>query len=210
VNHYSYHFAINSEPLTTPELNAELGRLKQIRKTQIKQSCISDVLHAFVFIALYFYQALSGYAVLVAVGISTVLAILLATLLRNSLSLKDYLLVATMALGGSGATLLVLWQIMEQQLPGSLIAACCAASIVVVGATLGRNIKQVMLAIEEMKPISNDETAVNELRALCAQYPELEAYRSAAAQNLRPHLTYAELATMRAWIEKQQNKAESS
>jgi hypothetical protein len=208
VNQFRFHFAIDTDPLTTGELNAELDKLKQIRKTQIKQSCISDVLHAFVFIALYFYQMLSGYAVLAAVGISTVPAILLATLLRNPLSLKDFFVITMMALGGSSATLLVLWQVMLQPLPGSLIAACATASIVVVGATLGRNIKQVMSAIEELKPISNDEAAVNELRALCGQYPELEQYRSAAAQNLRPHLTYGELAAMRQWQQRQQEQAE--
>ena len=197
MNHFRFHFDIDAEPLTTGELNAERDHLKHIRKTQIKQSCISDVLHAILFIALYFYQILSGYAVLAAVGISTVLAILLATLLRNPLSLRDYLVIAALALGGSTATLLVLWQVMEQQLPGSLVAAGATASIVIVGATLGRNIKQVMLAIEDLKPISNDEAAVNELRALCGQYPELEAYRAAAVQNLRPHLTYGELAAMR-------------
>jgi hypothetical protein len=67
---------------------------------------------------------------------------------------------------------------------------------------LGRKIKQVMVAIEAMKPISEDETAQHELMILCRKFPDLNEYRELAARNLRPNLTYGELSAMEKWAKK--------
>jgi len=86
---------------------------------------------------------------------------------------------------------------MQQPLIGSIIAGFLTASIVIVGATLGRKIKKILIASEELKSVIDDPHAQQELRALCRQFPELEEYRQQAASYLRPALTYGELQAMR-------------
>ncbi|MCW8892099.1 MAG: hypothetical protein OQL18_02120 [Deltaproteobacteria bacterium] len=194
-----FQFDLSLEPLTYQELQAELEVLKGLRKNQIKYSCISDVLHAFVFIGLYFSHFLGGYSVLVAVAISTVFAIILATVTRKTLQLGDRIAIAAIALGTTIATGIILNIMLNEEIIGSLVAGLTAGSIVIVGATLGRRIKQVMVAIEEFKPIAEDDHARQELMALCRKHPKLDDYRELAVQNLRPHLTYGELSAMRAW-----------
>ena len=194
-----FHFDLEKEPLTNLELKAELQRFKDMRKVQIKYSCISDVLHAFIFIALYFNHFLSGYAILVAVALSTVVALLLATVVRQSLVVTDLLTIGMFSVGTTFVTGIVLIKIMNEPYPGSLIAALAAGSIVIVGATLGRKIKKVLTSIESMKPIIDDDLSSQKLMALCHKFPELDKYRQSAAQYLRPHLTYGELAAMEKW-----------
>ncbi|MCF6266130.1 MAG: hypothetical protein L3J57_06250 [Desulfuromusa sp.] len=198
-----FHFDITKEPLSNPELKAELQSLKKIRKELIKYSCISDVLHAFVFIGLYFSQFLSGYAVLVAVVLSTVFALFLATIPRQSLKLPDRIAIGTIALGTAVATFLIINVSMQQPLTGSLVAGLTAGSIVIVGATLGRKIKDILLSIESVKAIPEDTVAQQELNYLCRKYPQLDEYREQATQNLRPHLSYGELAAMKKWMKEQ-------
>ena len=193
---------LSQEPLTFQELHTELELLKKLRKAQIKYSCISDVAHAFVFISLYFSHFLRGYSVLIAVAMSTVVAVIMATMIRQSLRLTDWIIISAFSLGTACATTLVLFSMMQEELGGSLVAGIAAGSIVIVGATLGRKIKQVMLTIDGLKPITEDEQARNELASLCRQYPELEEYRQQAALNLRPNLTYLELQAMRNWADK--------
>jgi hypothetical protein len=194
-----FHFDLEKEPLTNLELKAELQRFKDMRKVQIKYSCISDVLHAFIFIALYFNHFLSGYAILIAVALSTVVALLLATVVRQSLIVTDLLTIGMFSVGTTFVTGIVLIKIMNEPYPGSLIAALTAGSIVIVGATLGRKIKKVLTSIESMKPIIDDDLSSQKLMALCHKFPELDKYRQSAAQYLRPHLTYGELAAMEKW-----------
>ncbi|MEE4253151.1 MAG: hypothetical protein V2I50_03805 [Desulfuromusa sp.] len=194
-----FHFDLEKEPLTNLELKAELQRFKDMRKVQIKYSCISDVLHAFIFIALYFNHFLSGYAILIAVALSTVVALLLATVVRQSLIVTDLLTIGMFSVGTTFVTGIVLIKIMNEPYPGSLIAALAAGSIVIVGATLGRKIKKVLTSIESMKPIIDDDLSSQKLMALCHKFPELDKYRQSAAQYLRPHLTYGELAAMEKW-----------
>jgi len=196
-----FKFDLSQEPLSSRELQAELTTLKNLRKDQIKQSCISDVLHAFVFIGLYFSHFLSGYSVLIAVAISTVFALVMAMISRERLLLTDKLAIAFIALGTAAATTLILTIIMKEEIIGSLVAGLTTGSIVIVGATLGRRIKQVMITLDEMKPIIDDEQSLQEITKFCRQHPQLDTYRELAAQNLRPHLTYGELAAMRKWDE---------
>lgn len=199
-----FHFDLTKEPLTNRELDAELQTLKDLRKVQIKYSCISDVLHAFVFIGLYYSQFLSGYAVLAAVVLSTVVALTLALTSRDNLKLSDQIAIGILSLGTAVATFMTLTMAMNEPFTGSLVASITTGSIVIVGATLGRQIKKVLAAIEAIKPIRDDDVARQELMALCHKFPELDDYREKAAQYLRPHLSYGELTAMRKWRGKDQ------
>jgi len=196
-----YQFDLTREPLTNLELKSEREKLKIIRKEQIKYSCISDVLHTFIFIALYFNQVLSGYAVLVAVGISTGCALIVATTTRSSVRSINQIAMLVSAIGAATAVTVLLTMQMQQPLSGSLIAGLVTASIVVVGATLGRKIKKVLISGEELKSIIDDPHAQQELTALCKQFPILEEYRQQATSYLRPTLTSGELKAMRKWKE---------
>ncbi|RLB72833.1 MAG: hypothetical protein DRH07_03520 [Deltaproteobacteria bacterium] len=196
-----FQFDLSQEPLTNLELKTEQQKLKVIRKQQIKYSCISDVFHTFIFIALYFGQMLSGTAVMVAVAISTVSALILAMSRRRIRKTSDRITMAILAVGAAVAVAVILIQMLQQPLTGSLIAILLTGSIVIVGATLGRQIKEVMVAIEDLKQIGDDEQAQQELVSLCRQFPPLAQYREQAASYLRPTLTYGELKAMRNWTE---------
>ena len=111
-----FQFDLSQEPLTTPELKTEQQKLKVIRKQQIKYSCISDVFHAFIFIALYFGQMLSGTAVMVAVAISTVSALVLAMTKRHILKVSDRITMALLAVGAAVAVAVILIQLLQQPL----------------------------------------------------------------------------------------------
>ena len=198
-----FYFDLAKEPLTNLELKAELQKLKELRKIQIKYSCVSDVLHAFLFIALYFNHFLSGYAILVAVGLSTAIALLLATVPRQTLIKSDMVVIVILSAGTAMTSGILLSKMMNESLVGSLIAALAAGSIVIIGATLGRKIKKVLTAIESMKPIIDDKMSWQKVMTLCRKFPELDEYRESAAQYLRPHLTYGELEAMEKWGQEQ-------
>ena len=194
-----YQFDLTQEPLTNLELKEEREKLKGIKQEQIKYSCISDVLHTFIFIALYFGQVLSGYAVLVAVGISTGCALIVATATRSPSKPTNSIAMLLSAIAAATTVAVLLTIQMQQPLTGSIIAGLLTASIVIVGATLGRRIKKVLISGEELKSIVDDPHAQQELKALCQQFPALEEYRQQAVSYLRPTLTYGELKAMRKW-----------
>ncbi len=197
-----YQFDLTQEPLTNLELKSEQEKIKAIRKEQIKYSCISDVLHSFGFIALYFSQILSGYAILVAIGISTGCALIVATATRSPFKPNNLVTVVAIAIGAAAAVIIVLLTQMQQPFTGSIIAGLLTVSIVIVGATLGQKIKKVMVAGEDLKSIVDDPHAQQEIATLCQQFPALEEYRQQAASYLRPTLTYGELKAMRQWRQK--------
>ncbi len=192
-----FTFDLNRDPLTSVELKKEQEKVNEKRKQLIKYSCISDVFHAFIFIALYFGQALSGAAIMAAVGLSTVVAIILATATRKNLNYGDKLAISVIALAAATAVILILQVTMEQPLVGSIGAGLVTGSIVIVGATLGRKIKKVLTLSEDLKPIHDDSLAQRELADLCHNYPPLAEYRELAARYLRPQLTYGELKAMK-------------
>ena len=196
-------FDLRQDPPTTNELNSVLTELKSKRTEYIKKSCISDVLHAFVFIALYFSRMLSGYAIMSAVALSTVVAIVLATTVQNRLTRSDRLAIGALGTGTAIATVVILHVTLKQPLPGSLIAGLTAGSIVLSGAIVGRKIKQILTGIEDLKPIVDDDMSRRELATLCRTFPFLAEYREKATLNLRPNLTYGELDAMRRWVKEQ-------
>ena len=195
-----FQFDLNREPLTSVELKEEQNKVKGMRKELIKYSCISDVFHAFLFIALYFSQMLSGYAIMAAVGLSTVCAIILATATKSRLNRSEIFSATIIAAATAVAVIFILNLTMHQPLSGSIFAGLLAGSIVVVGATLGRKIKQIMTLAEELKPVIEDLQAQNEIANLCRKHPFLNNYREQAASYLRPQLTYGELKAMRHWV----------
>jgi len=201
-----YTFDLTHEPLTNLELKTEQEKVKAIRKEQVKYSCISDIFHAFIFIALYFGQMLSGYAVAVAIAISTVCALILAMTTKQNFKPTNLIVTAIIALTAALTVIFILTQTMQQPFTGALIAGLLTGSIVIVGATLGRKIKKVMVIIEELKPMIDDTNAQQELAKLCQQCPFLADYREQASRYLRPHLTYGELYAMRKWAEKELQK----
>ncbi len=196
-----FQFDLTQEPLTSHELKEEQQKVKVKRKELIKYSCISDVFHAFIFIAIYFAQMLSGYAIMAAVGLSTVCAIILATATRSKLNRGDILSAASIAVAAAVAVVFILHLTMHQPLTGSILAGLLAGSIVIVGATLGRKIKQVMTLAEDLKPVTDDSLAQRELAELCRKHQFLRDYCDQASRYLRPQLTYGELKAMRKWAE---------
>lgn len=101
------------------------------------------------------------------------------------------------AIAAATAVIVVLTTQMQQPRTGSFIAGLLTVSIVIVGATLGRRIKKVLISSEELKSIIDDPHAQQEMNTLCQQFPELQEYRQQAASYLRPTLTYGELNAMR-------------
>ncbi len=195
-----FQFDISNDPPTAVELKQIHADLKHKRHQQIKLSCLSDLSHTAVFLALYFFNLLSGFGTLTAIVLGTLCALLLATTMPDELGPSQLSTVALVAIGNSLAVGSILFWLMKQPLSGSIAAALTCASIVFLGATLGRRIKQVMLALENLKPMTDDDQAQHELIGLCRSFPQLAQYREQAARLLRPNLTYGELAAMRQWV----------
>ncbi len=149
--------------------------------------------------ALYLTDLLSGYGLLVAVALATVIAVVLAAVTRRILQTSDRIAITAIAIGSAAATGFILSRVMVETPIGSIVAGFAAGSIVVVGAFLGRKIKQVMVGLEELKSIVEDEFAQQEVSGICRLYPEMESYRQQALQILRPNLTYGELWAMQKW-----------
>ncbi len=192
-------FDLTEEPPTMQEIRAEQQLLQAEKKRLIINSCLSDGLHAVVFLALYLSDQLSGYGLLVALALATVIALTLAAVTRRDLRLSDRIAIAAIAIGSAAAVSVILFSLMAETVIGSLIAGLAAGSIVVTGAILGRKIKQVMVGLEELRSIAEDDYAVQEVTGICRLYPEMEEYRQQALQILRPNLTYGELWAMQKW-----------
>jgi hypothetical protein len=135
------------------------------------------------------------------VGLSTVCAIILATATRNTLNRGDIFSAAIIATATAVAVVFILHLTMHQPLTGSVLAGLLAGSIVIVGATLGRKIKQVMTLAEDLKPVTDDPLAQREINELCRKHQFLNDYCDQASRYLRPQLTYGELKAMRQWVQ---------
>ncbi len=192
-------FDLTAGPPTAQELRAEHEALQAQKKDLLKTSCLSDGLHAVVFLGLYLADFISGYGLLVAVALATVIAIVLATVTRKHLQLTDRIAITVIAIGAAAAVGFILHGLMNETLVGCLVSGLAAGSIVIVGSALGRKIKQVLIGLEECRSIAEDEFALREVIEICRLYPEMESYRQQALQILRPNLTYGELRAMQKW-----------
>ncbi len=194
-----YHFDLTHEPPTSKDLAAAMVDLKQQRNRLMIRSCISDGIHIVLLLLLYFGDFLSGRSILVLISLSLVVAIVLATSTRESLLFSDLVAIAITIFGTAAATILLLAIGMAQPWGASIFAGVIAGTIVTSGTILGRALKKIMFAIEQLKLIPVDDQALEELNIFCQRYPELRYYREQATRNLRPHLTYGELFAMREW-----------
>ncbi len=191
------NFDITQAPPSRQELATEHKRLTQQKKLQIKSSCISDAAHGSILLGLYLTDLLSGYGLLVAIGMGTMIAVMLAQQGLKSQQSSGNPQIAIFALLGMASVIGILRLVMTEPVAGSLIAGLLAGSMIVAGSIIGRKIMQVYSGLERLKSLAEDETAEAEMRALCRKSPQAEDYRQQALQILRPNLTFGELEAMR-------------
>ena len=203
-----YRFDLYSEPPTTHDLNAAASHIRSQRRRLIKVSCVSDAIHILLLAGLYFAGILSGAAITVTVVLGLVVAVVLAAATRDHLLFSDILAIAAVIVGCVAAVITLLAVGMSQGWGTSILAGGIAGSIVLTGTLIGRRIKTVLLSLELLETIPYDDPATEELAWLCRQHPLLRDYREQAARNLRPHLTYGELAAMRHWHQTQRAPTE--
>ncbi len=194
-----YSFDLTLDPPTSKELDSVLVELKKQRSTLMIRSCISDGIHLVLLLLLYFSNVLSGSAIMVLIALSLVVAIVLATSTREALLFSDLIAIAVTIVTTAFSAALVLAIAMHQPWGASWVAGVLAGTIVTSGTILGRALKKIMFAIEQLKPIPVDDPVCEELSIFCQRYPDLRHYREQASRNLRPHLTYGELFAMRDW-----------
>ncbi|MBD1399250.1 hypothetical protein [Pelovirga terrestris] len=200
-----YPFDLTLDPPTGKELDSVMSELKQHRRKLMFRSCLSDGIHILLLLLLYFGHFLSGPAILVLIALSLVIAIILATSTRESLLFSDLIAIAVTIITTAAASTLLLAISMNQPWGASMIAGLLAATIVTSGTILGRELKKIMFAIEQLTSIPDDDPVVEEVNFFCQRYPDLRHYREQASRNLRPRLTYGELFAMRDWHQQQMN-----
>lgn len=194
-----FSFDLTRDPPTHQELDIAAAALKQQRSKLMIRFCVSDGSHLILLLLLYFGNFISGPASLVLVALSLVVAIVLATSTRELLLFSDLVAIAITIAATAISTALVLVIVMHQPWVASIFAGLLAGSIVTFGTILGRALKKIMFAIEQLKTIPADDPAREEVSIFCQRYPALRHYREQASRNLRPHLTYGELFAMRDW-----------
>ncbi len=194
-----YSFDLTLDPPTRKELDSVMSELKQHRRRLMLRSCISDGIHIVLLLLLYFGNFLSGPAIMVLISLSLVIAIILATSTRELLFFSDLIAIAITIISTAAATTLLLAISMNQPWGASIVAGLLAGTIVTSGTILGRALKKIMFAIEQLKLIPDDDPVIDEVNIFCQRYPDLRHYREQASRNLRPHLTYGELFAMRDW-----------
>lgn len=194
-----FPFDLTLDPPTSKELHIAMAELKRQRSKLMIRSCISDGIHLALLLLLYFSNALSGSAIMVLIALSLVVAIVLATSTREALLFSDLIAIAATIVATASSAVFVLAIAMHQSWGASLVAGMLAGTIVTSGTILGRALKKIMFAIEQLKPIPADDPVFEELSIFCQRYPDLRHYREQASRNLRPHLTYGELFAMRDW-----------
>jgi hypothetical protein len=194
-----YSFDLTLDPPTSKELDSAMSVLKQQRSKLMIRSCISDGIHILLLLLLYFGNFLSGPAILVLIALSLVIAIILATSTRELLFFSDLIAIAITIITTAAAATLLLAISMNQPWGASIVAGLLAGTIVTSGTILGRALKKIMFAIEQLKSIPDDDPVIDEVNIFCQRYPDLRHYREQASRNLRPHLTYGELFAMRDW-----------
>ncbi|NOQ51785.1 MAG: hypothetical protein GQ578_06175 [Desulfuromonadaceae bacterium] len=193
-------FDLSQPPPSRQELAREKARLLLLKKQQIKWSVMSDASHGLILLGIYYFDLLSGYGLLLAVGLATATAILLASGLKKRLQTADIISVAGISLVAMLAVAGILYGWKAETLTGSLLTGLVAGSIVCVGALLGGKVLQVFQGLENLKSLAENDQAVQEMLSLCRQQPALEAYRQRALEILRPNLTFGELQAMRDWV----------
>jgi len=193
-------FDVKKAPPTRQELEGEKTCLTALKKHLIKASIWSDAVHGLLFLAFYWADLISGYALLVAIGLGTIVAVVLAASLQRQLRRSDTALVTLCALVTVVAVSGILVGVMREPLWPGVLAGLASGSLVVAGAVIGRKLFHVFTSLENLRSVAEEEESEQELLALCSQYPELANYRQQARDLLRPNLTIGELKAMRDWL----------
>jgi hypothetical protein len=196
-----------SEPPTAGEIQQEKLQLLAQRKKLLIHCTISDIVHIGSFALLYLLDLVSGRGLLGVLIFSSVIALMLATRLKTPLRRPDQVQVVIATCAVMVVSYLFLTIGMEQALPGSALATLGSGTIVTLGCIFGRRAKAVFRAIEGLEPLIDDPRAQHELQRLSNTFPEISDYRQQARDNLRPNLTYGELAAMQRWAEQQENRS---
>ena len=190
------NFDITNHPPTRHELDAERLRLSQFKKQLIKQSIFSDSIHGGVLLLLYLADILTGYGLLAVIGLGTVIALVMATSLKN-LKTADLMTVAFVAIATSCVVGGTVYGFPNETTLGSVLAAAITGSIIMFSTLIGRWLLQVFNGLDNLKSLSDYDGAEQELLQLCRNNPQLEEYRQQALEILRPNLTLGELQAMR-------------
>lgn len=191
-------FDINQSPPTRQEIEQERERLTRFRKQLIKQSVCSDSIHGSSFFLLYYFDLMSGYALLAVIGLATVIALVLISSLKR-LRTTDLMTVAFVAIAAAFAVGGMVYGFPDASVLGSVLAAVVTGSVVMFSTLIGRMMLRVFNGLEELKSLVQYDDMEQEMLRLCRENPPLEDYRQEALQILRPNLTLGELKAMREW-----------
>ena len=198
-------YDILQPPPTRQELDAEKTHLSLLKKQLIKASVISDGCHGVCFVALYLFELISGYSLLLTILSATLVAVGLASSLKKQLRSTDLVVVAFSSLATAAAVSAVLIYLMGEMPLGGILAGLVSGSIVTAGAVIGRKFFHVFIGLENLLNVAEDEYSLQELQALCRKHPEVDEYRQQALDILRPNLNFGELQAMRAWSDEKSN-----
>lgn len=194
-------FDVKQPPPTRQEIEAEKKRLTAFRKQLIKQSVCSDGIHGGALFLLYYFDLLSGYALLAVIGLASVIAMVLISSLKR-LRAVDLMTVAFVAIAAAFAVGGTVYGFPDDTVLGSVLAGILTGSVVMFSTLLGRMMLRVFNGLEELKSLAENDAAEREMLQLCREHPLLEDYRQQALQILRPNLTFGELRSMRESVDR--------
>ena len=195
-------FDITLPPPSRQDLDREKCRLSAYKKRRLGLALASDVVHFFAFLLIYYFGPIGALPLFGAYGLATLFAMILAIYRKGSLGFKEPTLVSIGAALVMASIIWIFQDILGAGIPVAVLTGLTAGSMVIAGAIIGCQLLQVQLNLEALKPIADDELAVQELAALCDHYPQLSHYRQEARSILRPNLTQGELQAMRDWLQR--------
>lgn len=190
-------FDVNQPPPSRQELEAEKLLLIAKKKQLIKHSIVSDSVHGTALLGLYWADLLNGSGLLTVIGLSTLIAVVLATTLKKQVRTADLLTVAFIAIAVAFAIAGIVHGLPVGSTVGSILSGLIAGSIVFASSLIGRQMLLVFNGLEKLKSLAESEAAEQEMMLLCRENPPLEEYRQQALLILRPNLTFGELESMR-------------
>lgn len=195
-----FAFDIEQPPPTRQELDAEKQQLLVQKRQLIRNSFISDGVHCSALLCLYLTDMLSGFGLLAVIGLGTVIAVVLATTLKDRLRTADLLTVGFVAVAAAFAVGGMVHGLPDEPGAGSILAGLITGSIVFTSSLIGRQMLQVFNGLESLRSLVEFDDAEQQMLQLCRENPLLENYRRQALEILRPNLTLGELQSMKKWV----------
>lgn len=197
-----FEFDKTTEPPTTGEIQQEKARLLALRKKLLIHCATSDIAHVGAFALIYFFNLVSGRSLIGVLIFSSMIALMLAARIKTPIERSDRVQVTFATCAVMATSYLFLTLGFKEALVGSGLATLGCGSIVAIGSILGHRAKAVFRSIEDLNPLIDDARAKLELQLLSRSFSEVSDYRQSASNNLRPNLTYGELAAMKHWVAK--------